>query len=186
MVSLLINVSWGENHIPGILRTLKKHNVKATFFIEGNWAKKHVDYVEMIAEEGHSIGNHAYSHPDMAQITKSQTIEEIQKTNDVLEAITNQKPDWFAPPSGSFNNHVVNAVHELNMETVLWSVDTIDWKNPTPSVMMNRVMSKVHKGATILMHPTPVIEQGLDLMITELKKKNYKLGTIEQLLDEKR
>ncbi len=186
MVSILINVSWGKEHIPDILRTLKKHRVQATFFIEGQWAKKNVDYVEMIDEQGHLIGNHAYSHPNMELLSKAKIVEEIQQTNDVLKAITDTQPKWFAPPSGSYNDHVVNVVHNMNMETVLWTVDTIDWKNPTPSVMMDRVMSKLHKGATILMHPTPVIAEALDSMIAQIKEQGYNIGTIEQLVDEKR
>ncbi|MFC4557170.1 polysaccharide deacetylase family protein [Virgibacillus kekensis] len=186
MVTLLINVSWGSEYIPPILKTLKDHKIKAAFFIEGKWAKENPDYVEMIHEQGHIIGNHAYNHPDMARLSQQQAAEQIQQTNDVIAAIIDKKPEWFAPPSGSFNGGTVKAAHQMNMQTVLWTVDTIDWKNPTVSVMMNRVMNNIHPGATILMHPTASIAQGLGPLIKEIKENNYRIGTISTLLSEER
>jgi peptidoglycan-N-acetylglucosamine deacetylase len=186
MVSFLINVSWGTEHIPDILNILKEHKVKATFFLEGKWAKDNVDYVKMILEQGHTIGNHAYNHPDMARLNRTEIINQIKDTNDVIYAITGKNPKWFAPPSGSFSNEVVVVAEELKMETILWTVDTVDWKNPTVNVMINRVMGKIHPGATILMHPTPSIVKGLPSLIEEIKAKDYKIGTIEKLLSETR
>lgn len=186
MVSFLINVSWGTEHIPEILTILKKHNVKATFFIEGKWAQGNSDYVEMIDEQGHDIGNHAYNHPEMANLSKSAIAEQMKRTNEILKAITGKTPKWFAPPSGSFNDQVVKTADMLGMETILWTVDTIDWKNPTVSVMMNRVMNNIHPGATILMHPTPAIVNGLDNLIVNIKDSGYRIGTISTLLSTKR
>ncbi|GAA0612159.1 polysaccharide deacetylase family protein [Virgibacillus siamensis] len=186
MVSFLINVSWGTEYIPEILTVLKKHNVNATFFIEGKWAQENSDYVKMIDEQGHVIGNHAYNHPDMANLSKSATAEQLKRTNEILTAITGKRPKWFAPPSGSFNDQVVKTADMLNMETILWTVDTIDWKNPTVSVMMNRVMNDIHPGATILMHPTPAIAKGLDNLIKNIKDRGYRIGTIPTLLSAKR
>ncbi len=186
MVSLLINVSWGTEYIPGILKILKNENVKATFFIEGKWAKENKDIVKMIHEENHVIGNHAYNHPDMAKMSSSEIREQIEQTNDIIEAIIDVKPKWFAPPSGSFNDNVVNIAHDLDMETILWTVDTIDWKNPSVSVMINRVINNIHPGATILMHPTEPVAQGLAPLIQEIKQKDLSIGTIESLLNENR
>lgn len=186
MVALLINVSWGGEHVPPILETLKKHDVKATFFIEGKWAKENKEYVQMIDEQGHLIGNHAYNHPDMITLNETEMTEQISNTNEIIEAIIKKRPQWFAPPSGSYNDHVVKVAHEQKMETILWTVDTIDWKNPSVSVMINRVMENIHPGATILMHPTDPIAQGLSTLIEEIKDKDYKIDTIEQLLDESR
>jgi peptidoglycan-N-acetylglucosamine deacetylase len=186
MVSLLINVSWGTEYVPKILAILKDKNIKATFFIEGKWAKENVDLVKMIKNQNHLIGNHAYNHPNMANLTTQQMVEQISQTNDILKAITGIAPAWFAPPSGSYNQYVVDAAHSQKMETVLWTVDTIDWKNPTVSVMINRVNSKLHPGATILMHPTAATAAGLDELIDSVKDKGYKLGTMEQLVSPER
>ncbi|HLR14579.1 MAG TPA: polysaccharide deacetylase family protein [Bacillota bacterium] len=186
MVALLINVSWGAEHIPPMLEALKKHQVKATFFIEGKWAKEQTTYVQMIQDEGHLIGNHAYNHPDMKRLSKDEIVQQMNQTNEILEAITNTKPQWFAPPSGSFNMDVVEEASKLNMETILWTVDTIDWRKPSVPVMHARVMDNIHNGATILMHPTEVVAKGLEELIEEILHEGYRIGTIEQLLRSER
>src|SRR5690625_69788 len=119
MVAFLINVSWGEEFIPDILKVLKEHKVKATFFIEGKWAKENADIVTMIDEQEHMIGNHAYNHPDMARLSEEEIFEQITETNHAIKAIIGKTPTSFAPPSGSFNDQVVQRAHALNMETIL-------------------------------------------------------------------
>ena len=166
----MINVSWGE-FIPSILKTLKEENVRATFFIEGKWAANHKNLVKMIHEQNHLIGNHAYNHPDMKHLTQEQMTQQIAETNEILEAIIDYQPAWFAPPSGSFNQQVVETAHNMQMETILWTTDTIDWQNPSVSVMINRVKENLHPGATILMHPTEPVAEGLEELIQEIKKR---------------
>ncbi|MFJ8064522.1 polysaccharide deacetylase family protein [Psychrobacillus sp. NPDC096426] len=186
MVTLLINVAWGNEYIPTILKTLNTHQVKATFFFDGSWVKKNPDLAKMISQEGHEIGNHAYSHPDLNQRSRIETIEEIKKTNDVIQTTLGIKPKWFAPPSGSFNQETINVAHELEMKTILWTVDTVDWKKPSPSEMVTRVASKIENGSMILMHPTQPVAEGLDSMISTIKAKGYQLGTVSDLMSEKR
>ncbi|MFD1360382.1 polysaccharide deacetylase family protein [Lentibacillus salinarum] len=186
MVALLINVSWGTEYIPAILNILKEHGVKATFFIEGKWAMENTDYVKMIDEQGHLIGNHAYNHPVMSRLSRQAMVEQISQTNDILKAITGETPQWFAPPSGDYNDQVVKVASEQNMKTILWSVDTIDWKNPSVSVMMNRVNANIHPGATLLMHPTSSIAEGLDSLIKNINEQGYRIGTVSNLLSAER
>lgn len=186
MVSLNINVAWGNEFIPPILKTLNDHQVKATFFFDGSWTKKNQELAQMIYNEGHEIGNHAYSHPDLQKRSRADTMEEISKTNTVIEETIGFKPKWFAPPSGSFNQQTVDVAHELNMKTVLWTVDTVDWKKPAPSEMVRRVVSQVENGTMILMHPTEPIALGLGNMIADIKAKGYQLGTVSELMSEKR
>lgn len=182
----MINVSWGTEYVLPILKALKDANIKATFFIEGKWAKENKQLVKTIAEEGHLIGNHAYNHPDMQRISRAEIERQIVETNDILEAIIRDRPKYFAPPSGSFNNTVVHIAHEQKMETILWTTDTIDWKNPSVSVMIDRVINNIHSGAMILMHPTTPVANGLDVMIKEIKDKGYRISTIDSLLSDDR
>ena len=186
MVSFMINVSWGNEHIPAILNTLQEHQVKANFFIEGKWARENPEIVQMIVEKGHLIGNHAYNHPDMARLNTQEIETQIKQTNEILTAITGETPVYFTPPSGSFKDEVVEVASAQGMETILWTTDTVDWKKPSVSVMINRVNEKVHPGAIILMHPTPVIEEGLDELIMLLKDKDFRLGRLDTLLSTER
>lgn len=186
MVALTINVAWGNEYLPNMLETLKKHNVKATFFLEGRWVKENPSLAKMIAEADQEVGNHSYTHPNMKTLSAGMIEEQLTKTNDMIEATTNQQVRWFAPPSGSFRDEVVNLAAKHGMGTIMWTVDTIDWQRPEPSVLLNRVLTKVHSGAIILMHPTSSTARSLDTMIVQLKKKGYKIGSVSMLLDEKR
>lgn len=186
MVAFLINVAWGNEYIPKILQTLNKHKVKATFFFDGSWVKKNPELAEMINNEKHEIGNHAYSHPDLNQKSQYETMIELKKTNDVIQQTLGIKPKWFAPPSGSFNQGTVNVAHQLEMNTILWTVDTVDWRNPATMEMVSRIIPKVDSGTMILMHPTKPVAEGLEKMIVDIEKKGFRLGTVTEILSENR
>jgi len=186
MVAFIINVAWGNEYIPQMLDTLKKHRVKATFFLEGRWVKNHPDMAKMIVDAGHEVGNHSYSHPDLRTMSKEAIRAELEKTNSVIEATTGIKCKWFAPPSGSYREDVVKVAHELGMKTIMWSVDTIDWQKPSPSVIVERVMSKIHPGAMVLMHPTESTSKALDTLIRSIKQRDYAISNVSTLLDEER
>jgi peptidoglycan-N-acetylglucosamine deacetylase len=186
MVALLINVAWGNEYIPEILKILNGHQTKATFFFDGSWVKKNPDLAALIKEGGHEIGNHAYSHPDLKQSSKDETIVEISKTNDVIKETLGIKPKWFAPPSGSFNQVTIQVAEQLEMKTILWTVDTVDWRKPATSEMVQRVLTKVENGSMVLMHPTKPVAEGLGTMIMKIKAKGYQLGNVSDLMSEKR
>ncbi|MDR4886449.1 polysaccharide deacetylase family protein [Fredinandcohnia sp. QZ13] len=186
IVSFLINVAWGNEYIPDMLETLKKHNVKATFFLEGRWVKENPDLAKMIVDAGHEVGNHSYTHPDMKKLSSDLVREQLIKTNQVIEAATGKKPTLFAPPSGSYRDEVVTIADELGMKTIMWSVDTIDWQRPQPHVLVQRVMGKIHPGAMVLMHPTSPTAQSLERLILSIKQKDLAIDNVSTLLNEER
>lgn len=186
VASFLINVAWGNEYIPRMLTTLKKHNVKATFFLEGRWTKENPELAKMIVQAGHEVGNHSYTHPDLKTLASSATANELQKTNDVIKAVTGVNSNLFAPPSGAFRDETVTIANQLGMQTILWSVDTIDWKKPSTAVLTERVLQKVHNGAFILMHPTQVSSDALETLIINIKKKKLHLITVSEALKEER
>ena len=171
MATLLINVAWGNEFIPKILETLERRQVKATFFFDGSWVNNNRDLAKLIAKNGHEIGNHAYSHPDLKYKSLNETMNELKKTNDVIAETVGIRPIWFAPPSGSFNEDTVKIADQLGMYTILWTVDTVDWKKPSTSEMVHRVLSQVENGSMILMHPTKPVAEGLENMIDAIEKK---------------
>ncbi|WP_420812914.1 polysaccharide deacetylase family protein [Peribacillus acanthi] len=186
VVSFLVNVAWGNEYLQQMLSVLKKHEVKATFFLEGKWTKNNQDMAKMIVEGGHEIGNHSYSHPNMKNLGPEATINELKKTNEIIEAVTGKKVRWFAPPSGSYSDSTVQIADQLQMGTIMWSVDTIDWQKPTPPVLIQRVMSKIHPGAFVLMHPTEASSKSLETLIVEIKKRNLRIVTVTESLKEER
>ncbi|MCA0983279.1 polysaccharide deacetylase family protein [Halobacillus yeomjeoni] len=186
MVAFLVNVSWGEEYLPGMLKTLADKQVKANFFIDGAFAEKFTDHVQMIEEQGHLIGSHGYKHKDMGRMSKEQAKLNLEQADDLLFALTKTKIEYFAPPAGSYNQGTVEAAHDMGMETILWTVDTVDWKKPTTDVLIERVMGKLHNGATILMHPTQVTEKSLPALIDAIRQEGYRIGTLPTLLSEER
>lgn len=186
MATFLINVAWGNEYIPTILNILREHDVKATFFLDGSWVKKHPNMAKQIHTAGHEIGNHAYSHPDLNKKSEGETREELSRTSEVIKETFDIYPKWFAPPSGSFNESTVRIADELNMKTILWTVDTVDWKKPETSEMVQKIINNTENGAMILMHPTKPVAEGLSDMIAGIKEKDLELGTVSDLFSEKR
>ncbi|MGE8204035.1 polysaccharide deacetylase family protein [Heyndrickxia sp. NPDC080065] len=186
MVSFLINVAWGNEYLPSILKTLKENNIHATFFLEGRWVKENPELARMIVDSGHEVGNHSYTHPDMKTLSSERVREQLINTNQVIKATTGKQVYLFAPPSGGYRDEVVDIAHSMNLRTIMWSVDTIDWQNPTPETIINRVIPKVHPGALILMHPTESTSKALKTLIMEIKRKQLRIGTVSKLMDEER
>lgn len=186
MVSFIINVAWGNEYLSNMLATLKRHHVSASFFLEGNWVKKNPDLARMIVDAGHEVGNHSYSHPDMKRITSNRAREEIIRTNEVIEATTGNDCKWFAPPSGSYSEDTIKIAAEIKMKAVMWTVDTVDWQNPSPDVLINRVIGKIGNGSLILMHPTQSTAKALDRLIVLIEQRNLEIGTVSELMSEER
>lgn len=186
MVSLIIYVAWGTEHIPYLLNGLKEHKVKATFFIQGKWANENKELVKMIDEQGHTIGNFAYENVDLSRLPLKETSEQIERTNAIITSIIDKTPHLFAPPFSSYSKEMIEVSNNFNMETILWTIHTKDLINPTPIVMIDHVLQRIHPGATILLYPTNASVQGLSPLIKEIKNKSYKIGTIELLLSENR
>ncbi len=183
-IALTFNVVWGEEYILQIVDSLKKNDVPATFFIGGQWAEDFPELTGDIARAGHEVGSHGYSHPHPDRISLAANIDEIKKTEEVLMKVTGKKPGLFAPPYGERGEVVLQAAEKTGYTTILWSIDTIDWQRPDPSIIVRRVTEKAHNGAIVLMHPTAPTVHALPQIIRELKKQGYELVTVTTLLED--
>ncbi len=181
-VAFACNVFWGEEYLPAMLDTFAQNNVHITFFIGGSWAKQYPEILKTIAQGGHELANHSYSHPHPNALSKEKNQEQIIKTQAAIEEITGQKTVLYAPPYGEFNETVLNAAHELGYPTIMWSIDTIDWRRPDPGVIYGRIMKKIHPGAIILMHPTDPTSKALPGIIKDLRDKGYTITTVSDII----
>ncbi|MDR9854592.1 polysaccharide deacetylase family protein [Paenibacillus sp. VCA1] len=186
MVGLMINVAWGNEFIVPMLDILDEEKVKATFFFDGSWLKKNPDLAKEIQKRGHELENHAYTHPNMSQLSEYRATMEISKTQKLLKESLGVDNKWFAPPSGDFNQQTVRIAASLGLKTVLWTVDTVDWMNPSPESIVNKISRKVEAGSLILMHPTSSSSQSLRGMIRVIKNKGLMPGTVSQTLSPER
>lgn len=186
MAALMINVAWGEEFLPAMLETLRRENVHATFFFDGSWLSKHLDIARQIGEQGHELSNHAYSHKNMSQLSRPKATEEIAKTEALLKNELGVTNKLFAPPSGDFDDETVRIAAEMNLTTVLWTLDTLDWRNPGADSIVRKIGSRVEPGSLILMHPTASSSAALERVIRAIKGKGLALGTVSEVLSPKR
>jgi probable sporulation protein (polysaccharide deacetylase family) len=186
MAALMINVAWGNEYIGPMLDTLDKEEVKATFFLDGTWLRNNPDLAKLIASRGHEMSNHAYSHPDMAALGRSQQYQQIERTETLLRSTLDVHNRWFAPPSGSYNATTVKTAYELGLKTVLWTVDTVDWKRPPAEQIVSKIARSVAPGSLVLMHPTVSSRDALSGMIAAIRSKGLMLGTVSETLSEDR
>ena len=152
-VSLMINVYWGTDVVKGMLDVLDEYGATATFFIGGSWADDNVECVKEIARRGHEIGSHGYFHRDHDKLSYSENLDEIKTSVDFITRASGVELKLFAPPSGAYNDNTLSAAASLGLRTVLWSKDTIDWRDKDEDVCFNRATQNVSGGELILMHP---------------------------------
>lgn len=181
MVSFMINVAWGNQYIPTILQTLAAENVKATFFLDGSWLSKNKSTAQEILDQGHELSNHAYSHKNMSTLSRYQAMDEINKTQNLLTDLGVHN-ELFAPPSGDYDQETVDIANELQLKTVLWTIDTVDWKKPDPRWIERKIAANLEPGAIILMHPTSSSSIALSQMIQDIKTRGLVVGTVSELL----
>lgn len=181
-IALAINVAWGDEYIPGMLEILKKYNARATFFFVGAWANKNRTKVQEIAAAGHEIASHGYGHLHLSQASTETVRQDTAAASTLLEDITRRPVKIFSPAYGEWDSRVPLIANGLGLTTVLWSIDTVDWKKPGVSAMTNRILTRAHNGAIILMHPTDQTEQALAAMVEGLQKQGYSLVTVSELL----
>lgn len=177
-ISLMFNVYWGNEYIDSILETLKENNVITTFFIGGTWAEKFPELLQEIADDGHEIANHGYYHKDHAIISYDRNIEEISNTHDLIKQQLGIDMTLFAPPSGSFSNTTLEIAESLNYKTIMWTRDTIDWRDQDAEVIYQRAIKNATGGDLILMHPTEKTAEALPRIIEHLKNANFNLTTV--------
>ncbi|HSH34986.1 polysaccharide deacetylase family protein [Schnuerera sp.] len=183
IVSFACNIDWGEEYIQPMLDVFSEYNISITFFVTGTWAKKNPELLKTIYEAGHQIGNHGYRHIDYDKLNYEKNKEEILKAHNIIYDILDVESMYFAPPSGAYNDNTIQAAKDLNYDIIMWSVDTIDWReDSTKEVIVKRVTNKIHDSAIVLMHPTKETVKSLPEIISYLFDKGYKIGTVSDII----
>lgn len=165
---------------PALLNGLKQRGVKATFFLMGENIAGKEPLVQRMQAEGHLIGNHGYRHIQMTKEEAEQACADIEQTEKLIQSITGKRPEYLRPPYGDWNEQLECRV---NLTTVLWNVDSLDWKFQNTDRIVRRVEKDVKDGDIILMHdifPTSV-EAALRI-VDDLQKRGYEFVTVEELL----
>ena len=181
-VSFMINVYWGNEYILPMLDILDKYDAKTTFFVGGSWASKYSDILKQIHDRGHEIGNHGYYHKDHDRLSYDQNIEEIKMCHQVVKSLIGIDMTLFAPPSGAFNKNTLEASKELGYQTIMWSNDTIDWRDQDANLIYKRATKNVGGGSLILSHPTDKTLEALPKILQYYTDNNLKVVTVSENL----
>lgn len=177
-VSLMVNVYENTEVVNGIIDLFIEKNIKATFFVGGCWADDNCKTILRLKENGFEIANHGYFHKDHSKLSKENNRKEIENCSKIIEAFTGQGTTLFAPPSGAFNNDTLTVANELNYKVIMWSKDTIDWRDSDKDLIYKRATNNCKNGDLILMHPKKHTLEILPKIIDFYLEKGYNLVTV--------
>ena len=183
-VSLMFNVYEHTDNVEKIMSLLEEYGANATFFIGGSWADDNVDCVRNIYNKGFEIASHGYFHKDHSRMTLAENLEEIRPSVKILNMICNTKIKLFAPPSGAFNEDTINACTSLDLRVIMWSRDTIDWRDKDENLIYSRATKGLENGEFVLMHPTDCTVKALPKILTYIRDNGLSAVTVSQNLGE--
>ena len=167
-----------------VLNTLKEYDAKATFFMLGNQVDYYPSLVQRVAEEGHEIGNHSNTHPDLTKVDANRVQKEFETTNQRIHDVIGRYPTVFRPPYGSYNNNSITQATNLNLPIIMWSVDSLDWKTKNATSISHEILSTTTNGSIILMHDIhDATADALPSVLRNLKEQGYSFVTVSQLLE---
>ena len=184
---LTFDAGYENGHTAKILDTLKKHNVKATFFVVGNFIETSPDLVKRMVKEGHLVGNHTFTHPDMSEIATEEAFhQELSKLEDLYEKTTGKKmKKYYRPPQGKYSESNLKMAKEMGYHTIFWSLAYVDWyesNQPTREEALEKMVPRIHPGAIVLLHSTSATNaQVLDELLTQWEEKGYSFKRVDQL-----
>ncbi len=181
-VSLMFNVYEGTKVVYRILDTLCAYEAKATFFIGGSWADDNVQCLRDIYAAGHEIGNHGYFHKEHNKLNMAQNEKEISDCNRFIQLSIGVQPTLFAPPSGAYDGNTLAACKNLSMKTILWSKDTIDWRDRNSAVIYSRATKNICRGDFILMHPMKETADALEDILKYYQENSLEVVTVSENL----
>lgn len=181
-VSLMVNVYWGTEYLDDMLKVFSDNGITTTFFVGGSWAAQNDGMLKKIADAGHEIGNHGYYHKDHKKLSAQRNYEEINVTHQLVKSILGVDMTLFAPPSGSFGKVTLQQAEALGYTTIMWTRDTIDWRDHDTELIFKRATQKTEGGDLILMHPTKNTLEALPRIIQALKDKNLTVAKVSEVL----
>lgn len=184
---LTFDCGYENGNTKPILKALKKHNAPATFFCVGNFVKEQPELIRQIVQEGHIVGNHTYTHPDMSKIsTKENFQEELEKVETLYEQITGEPmTKYYRPPQGIYSTQNLELAKALGYKTFFWSLAYVDWyqdQQPTKEEAFAKLLPRIHPGAVVLLHNTSSTNgQILDELLTKWEEMGYSFHSLDEL-----
>lgn len=184
-LALSFDVGGGEKDLNQILSLLKKHDIKATFFVNGCWIAKHPDTIRTIYTEGHDIGNHSQSHKKMQQLSEEECEEQIKEVHNSIKTLTGETMNLFRAPYDEYGEAVMEASKSMGYFPIRWNIDSMDWKDYGVAPIVNEICNNqnLKNGSIILCHTgTKFTKNALPKVITTLQKRGYSFEKVSDLI----
>lgn len=179
-----------NNYTVEILDILKKHKVPATFFVIGSRCELYPEVVKRMVKEGHLLGNHTWSHPNIIKLSNQEALKEVTKADKIIKRYAGYSPILFRSPYGSLDREKVELFRDKGYKLISWNIDSLDWKGLSAAEVKTNILENLQQGSIILQHsaggPGEDLSgtvKALDDIIRVLKKDGYKFVTVDELLD---
>lgn len=188
-VYLTFDAGYENGYMPQILDALKKNDVKATFFVVSTFMKTNPELVKRMVDEGHIVGNHTMTHPNMSKMSTMEDFKsEIEPIEEMYKEITGEEmKKFYRPPQGVYSELNLQMAKELGYKTIFWSLAYVDWyqdKQPSKDEAFNKLIPRLHNGAIILLHSTSKTNaEILDELIQKIKAERYEFSTLDKLTE---
>lgn len=187
VVYLTFDNGYEEGYTDDILDVLKEEDVPAAFFVTGHYVDSEPELVKRMVDEGHIVGNHSYTHPDLTTVTKDTMKKELESVQEQVAAISDQKQlTYMRPPKGAFNEQSMKWANELGYTHIFWSLAFVDWNTDAQKggdYAFDQIMKQMHPGAIVLMHTVSSDNaDALSKLIRELKEQGYQFKSLDDLV----
>lgn len=189
VIYLTFDCGFENGNTEPILDALKKHNAPATFFIVGNYLETSPELVQRMLDEGHTVGNHTYHHPDITQISTEETFrKELEELEALFKETTGQEmAKFYRPPQGKYNKTNLQMASDLGYRTFFWSLAYVDWyqdNQPTREEAFSKLLSRIHPGAVVLLHNTSDTNgEIIDELLTKWEEMGYHFEDLGKLAE---
>lgn len=184
-LALTFECAWGNDYTERLLKLLDIHNVKATFFMTGDWVDEFPEYVVAIAKAGHDIGNHSENHMYMTQLSPEECTDEIMKVHEKVKDLTGISMNLFRPPYADYDNMLLRTARDNGYYSICWDVDSLDWKDYGVDRILKEIINNKNlgNGSIIRMHNgAKYTLDALDLIIEELRDLGYEIVPVSELI----
>ena len=183
VIALSFDAAWGNEDTQQLIDILNTYNVKATFFLVGDWVDRYPESVKQLYDAGMEIGNHSNDHAHFTKLTSEGIRTNVSDCNEKIKAITGVSPTLFRCPYGEYDDHVVTAINNMGMQVIQWDVDSLDWKDLSAEEIYSRVTSKASSGSICLFHNAALhTPEALPSIIEFLLSEGYSIVPVSQLI----
>ena len=186
-IYLTFDAGFENGNTAPILDALKKHRAPAAFFLVGNYLKTSPDLVRRMIDEGHTVGNHTFHHPDMSKLASREAFaEELKELEALYQELTGQPmKKYYRPPQGKYSESNLKMAQDMGYQTFFWSLAYVDWyedKQPSQEEAMEKLLGRIHPGAIVLLHSTSSTNaQILDELLTKWEEMGYRFGALSEI-----